>query len=68
MNKIKTIVEELGGTLVMGADKNNHIGAFSIPKQNQEKKMSWKFTCSDKYLIPLEKGQAVGQGWKSRTN
>ena len=46
------------------------VGAFFIPKNKlpQEKEMSWKLKFSDKYLIPIEKGQAVGKGWKSRTN
>ena len=40
-----------------------------VPKEKEkEEKMSWQFKCSDKYLIPLEKGQAVGQGWKRITN
>jgi len=59
--QIKTLIEKLGGTLVLGSDNDNHIGAFSIPKQ-KEQKMTWEFKCSDKYLIPLERGQAVGHG------
>jgi len=49
----------------------HYYGAFMIPKANndlpkEEEKMGWKLEYND-HLIPIERGQAVGSGWKSIT-
>lgn len=71
LEKLKAEIKNLRGNLVLEEDDHNnfYLGAFVIPKDTQkEKNDMWEFKYSDKYLIPIERGQAVGSGWKSRTN
>jgi N-acetyl-anhydromuramyl-L-alanine amidase AmpD len=71
--KIKTILKELGVDVFFHTDPktNTTVGSFVLPKEKAKKQtkdnLMYDLKLNDKYLIPIEKGQAVGKGWKSRS-
>ena len=72
--KIKSLLADYGVDVFFHTDPKTKttIGSFVLPKEKPklqtEEKPMYELKLNDKYLIPLEKGQAVGKGWKSRSN
>ena len=69
-NRIKKILKDVGVDVFFNEDPQSSIciGTFVVPETQIEEKSMYELKLNDEYLIPLEKGQAVGKGWKSRTN